>query len=93
MEKGVNHSIFLLFSSVCEYGAPGSTVHAGDVFVEFLGMLCFGSLNAPCVYLPEDCLLHLLGNDGQRRIAILCLLSCLAKLMVACSKLCSIRHA
>lgn len=56
-------------------------------------MLCFGSLNTPCVYLPEDCLLHLLGNDGQRRIAILCLLSCLAKLMVACSKLCSIRHA
>lgn len=32
MEKGTNHHVFLLFSSVCEYGAPGSTVRAGNVF-------------------------------------------------------------
>lgn len=30
MEKGAKHSVFL-FSSACEYRAPGSALHAGGV--------------------------------------------------------------
>lgn len=55
-------------------------------------MLCFGSLNIPCVYLPEKCILHLFGIEAYRKTNTF-ELSCLTELMAVCSQLYSIRCA